>query len=157
MSKRVLVSCGLALLLTGCVGVPKKGDPEVGQDGMSAVLKRINDGTAQAVQAQQELALTAESKVERTQVNRQRLFTDVISMDFYGDVEDVLAQIARNYDYEFATYGRRPAEGALVNVFVTRKPAIEVLKNVGYQTKWFDVKLTKTAIELHYVSSPRAK
>lgn len=153
MSTRRYSVC-LAMLLAGCSGLQKE-DPNAQETEVGSILRKIDGQMTSAVTAQQELAMTAEAKIEREQINRRRLFTDVISWDFYGDVHDIVAEIARRYDYDFAVYGRRPPEGVMVNVFVTKKPAIEILKHVGFQTKWLDLKVTKTAIEIHYLQSPK--
>lgn len=137
-----------AVLLSGCASVPKQSSEE---EATADVLRQISDATTLAVNAQRELALTADSKVTREALRRKRMLTDVVSYDFYGDVEDILRQIAQRYDYGFEIYGSRPPERVNVNVFVTKRPVIEVLKHIGYQSnQWLDVKVTKERIELHY-------
>lgn len=144
----------LTVFLTGCATTTKEGAqvaPSEEQQ-VASVLQRINDATVLAVNAQRELAMTADAKVAKEAALRQRLLSDLVSYDFYGDVEDILRDIAMKYAYDFEVYGKRPPERVNVNVFVSKKPVIEVLKQIGYQSGWMDVKLTKSAIELHYKS-----
>lgn len=144
----------LAVFLAGCATTNKEtaqAAPSEEQQ-VASVLQRINDATALAANAQRELAMTADAKVAKEAAMRQRLLTDAVSYDFYGDVEDILRDIAMKYAYDFEVYGKRPPERVNVNVFVSKKPVIEVLKQIGYQTGWMDVKLTKSAIEIHYKS-----
>lgn len=136
-------------VLAGCATPPPP--PTTEEQQIAEVLNRMNDATALAVNAQRELALTADAKIARESLLRQRLLTDVVSYDFYGDVETIVREIATKYSYEFATYGKRPAGGVMVNVFVNKRPALDVLKHIGYQsTAWLDIKLKKDVIELHY-------
>jgi len=155
MSSTRRYSACLAMLLAGCANMQSQQERPSEQKEVSAVLQKIDANMALAVDAQRELAMTADAKGDREQLNRKRIFDDVVSKDFYGDVEDLLREMAAQYDYGFNVYGPRPQEGVLINVFVTKKPAIEILKHIGYQTKWLDVKLTKTSIELHYMPQPR--
>lgn len=142
-----------ALSVMGCSATKQvssqASDSETGQ--MNMVLAKISESTSLAVNAQRELALTADAKVAREALMRQRLLTDVVDYDFFGDVEDILREIATKYAYDFEIYGKRPPERMNVNVFVKKRPVVEVLKQIGYQaTSTMDIKVTKTAIELHY-------
>lgn len=151
--KRVFV-CVVSLLIAGCASQGPTREQVSDEQQMSSVLRRIDEATDAAVKAQRELALTADAKTAEDALRRQRLMTDVVSYDFYGDVEDILKDIAVKYAYAFEVYGKRPPERVNVNVYVTKKPVIEVLKQIGYQSAWLDVKLTKAAIELHYKDRP---
>lgn len=155
MKGRYVVPAVLALLLAGCATTGQQSSasaPTASEEQQTnAVLAKIGDATALAVNAQRELAMTADAKVARESLLRQRLLTDAVDYDFYGDVEDILREIALKYAYDFSVYGSRPPERVNVNVFVKKKPVVDVLKQIGYQsTAVLDVKLTKAAIELHY-------
>ena len=147
--KCLRAGCALAistLLVTGCgTFSTASSDADVAGD----VLQQINDSTTLAVNAQRELALTASSKLTSQALQRRRLLTDKISLDFYGDVEDVLRDIALRYGFEFEAYGRRPPERVIINVLVKNRPVVEVLRNIGYQSG-LDVRVSKARIELHY-------
>lgn len=148
----VLTLCAvLTGALVGCATTQPQPQVTTEEQQVGSVLAKISESTVLAVNAQRELSMTADAKVARESLLRQRLLTDVVDYDFYGDVEDILRDISMRYAYDFSIYGKRPPERMNVNVFVKKKPVIEVLKQIGYQsTNILDVKLTKTAIELHY-------
>lgn len=158
MKLNPIVLAWLAALVAGCMTTQpavrqeaQAAAPLTEEQQTAAVLARIGDATTLAVNAQRDLAMTADAKVARESMLRQRLLTDSADYDFYGDVEDILREIATKYAYDFNVYGRRPPERHNVNVFVKNRPVIEILKQIGYQsTHILDVKLTKAAIELHY-------
>jgi len=148
--KHVRALCAYTLLvvsLTGCGSMSHSTSSDA--DATRDVLQQINDSTTLAVNAQRELALTADSKLTSQALQRRRLLTDVISLDFYGDVEDILRDIALRYGFGFDVYGERPPERVPINVFVTKRPVLEVLRTIGYQYG-LDVKVSKDRIELHY-------
>lgn len=147
----VCVVVAIATLLGGCAAQQPQQQATSEEQQIGAALARIGDATALAANAQRELAMTADAKVARESLLRQRMLSDVADYDFYGDVEDILREIAMKYAYDFSIYGKRPPERTNVNVFVKKKPVLEVLKQIGYQkTGILDVRLTKSAIELHY-------
>ena len=146
----LVVSATLAVI-SGCVSHPKASEDAQ----VSEVLSQINASTAVAVNAQREMALTEGASAVHEAAQRQRLLSDKVSYDFYGDVEDLLRQLALRYHYQFDVYGKRPPERVNVNIYMVKKPAVELLKQIGYQsTAWLDVKLTSTEIELHYKPVP---
>ncbi|WP_454727675.1 MULTISPECIES: DotD/TraH family lipoprotein [Cupriavidus] len=114
------------------------------------VLGKLDGYASAAVNAQRELAMAADAKNQNALVRRQRLLTDVVSYDFYGDVETVLKDITNKYDYKLEVYGKRPPGGVVTSVYVKNKSVLDVLKNIGYATPFFDIKLNPDAIELHY-------
>lgn len=145
---------GLVLLAgAGCTTAPVQQSETSEEQQIRLALQKIGDATLLAANAQQELALTADAKVQRDMALRRRLLTDATSYDFYGDVEDIVREIAVKYGYDFNVYGKRPPERVNVNVFVTKKPVVEVLKQIGYaSTNALDVHLKRDAIEIHYKS-----
>lgn len=146
-----LILSAAASVLAGCTSTPLNHEPPAEDQQVSVILQKINDATAMAINAQQELALTADAKSQHDMALRRRLLTDVVSYDFFGDVELILKEISTKYGYDFASYGKRPPEGVNVNVFVVKKPVIEVLKQIGNtKTSVLDINLKREAIELHY-------
>jgi hypothetical protein len=154
-SKMQMMKSAIGVLLvslgsTGCNQLPQKDEAKQAQFN---VLKQISDATAVAVDAQRDLAMAAEGKQERTERTRKSILTDQVSYDFYGNVEDIVREIANRYQYRFEVYGKVPPEKVMTNVFVTRKPAIEVLKQIGYtSTVWLDIAVKKDVIEIRYKS-----
>ena len=153
----VFLSAGLAgcqALGPGFAGLSFSPPPPA-EDPQQAVLRKISEASALAVNAQRELALVADARAQGEFKARKRLLSDLVSYDYYGDVEQLLRDIAGKYEYEFQVFGRRPPEGVLVNVFVRDRPVLEVLKHIGMQTRRVDIKVTKRLIELHYPEAHR--
>lgn len=140
-----LVVMGLG---AGCAPVPTS--VETDEQQTAAVLDKLSGYVEVAVNAQRELAMTADAKAQNAMARRQRLLTDVVSYDFYGDIETILNDIANKYDYKLDVFGKRPAGNVVVNVYVQKKPVLDVLKYIGYSTPFFDIKLGQGVIELHY-------
>lgn len=141
------------LVLFACAPPVVKEAPE--DERINEVLRKVRDNTGVAVNAQRELAMAAHAKADREVMMRKRLLTDLVSYDFYGSVEEILAAIAQKYEYQFLIYGKRPPEGINVNVFVTRKTVLDCLKLIGNQSgDMFDVELTEAAIILKYRQVP---
>lgn len=116
----------------------------------AAVYDKLVAMAGVAVNAQRELAMTADAKRQTEMSRRQRLLTDVVSYDSYADVETILRDISTKYGYKLEVFGKRPAGGVPVNVYVQNRPVLDVLKFIGYSTPFFDIKLNPDAIELHY-------
>lgn len=156
MKKRSLVGLlGVitgAAILTGCQTVADK--PAVAasqQEQMQAVLAQINDSTVLAVNAQRELALTSDAKTQQTIAARKRILTDRVSYDYFGDVDTFVRDVATKYGYDFLTFGKRPPEGVITNVFVKNRPVVDVLRQVGETLNaTLDLRVTKEAFEIHY-------
>lgn len=149
----VLLVGAMSTMLAGCNSVPLDREPVSEDQQIGAVLLKVRDSMALAANAQQELALTSDAKLQAETALRRRLLTDVVNYDYYGDVEGILKEIALKYGYEFEKYGKRPPEGLMVNVFVSKKPVIEVLRQIGYTSNSaLDIELKRTVIELHYKS-----
>lgn len=160
--KIVLVSTTLAAVLAGCATHPAQQAQTADDQQLGDVMSKISEATTLAVDAQRELAMTADAKVAHDAILRKRLLSDVVNFDFYGDIEDIVREIAMKYAYTFSVYGKRPPERVNVNVYVKKMPVIEVLKQIAYQSPLVDIKLTDTAIEIHYkeaagISAPVAR
>lgn len=153
MNKRVS-ECFMAVAvawLAGCATPSPEPAQLTERQQELSVMQKIDDSTKVAVNAQRELALTADAKVQHDVALRRRMLTDVVDYDFYGDVEDILRQISMRYAYAFRVYGKRPPEGVNANVFVRKQPVVEVLKQIGYSlTDYLDIRVVHDAIELHY-------
>lgn len=155
MSRRTwMVPAGVIVvgILSGCATAPaKQASVPSQQEQMQAVLAQISESTVMAVNAQRELALTSDAKAQQTIAARQRILTDRVSYDFYGDVETFMRDVAVKYGYSFVTFGKRPPEGVNTNVFVKNKPVVDVLRQVGVTLNpVLDVVVTKDTFELHY-------
>ncbi|TKC90127.1 hypothetical protein FAZ69_08225 [Trinickia terrae] len=112
---------------------------------------QISDSLSLAVNAQRELAMTRDADVQQRAVSRTRLLTDRVSYDFYGDVEQIVGDIASKYGYELKVYGQRPPEHVNVNVYVNKMPVLEVLRYVGQTAgDWLDLRVSAGVIELTY-------
>lgn len=139
----------VALQLVGCAHTAPEQTTEEQQ--VSGVLDKLSTYASAAVNAQRELAMTADAKVQNAAVRRQRMLSDMVSYDFYGDVETIVSDIANKYGYKFEVYGKRPAEHVVTNVYVQNKPVIDILKYIGYtSTKFLDISVKPDVIELHY-------
>ncbi|HEP6430545.1 TPA: DotD/TraH family lipoprotein [Burkholderia cenocepacia] len=138
--------------LSGCAVQPPA--PTTEEQRRLDVLTRLDQATALAVNAQRELAMTADASVQRQATERTRLLTDKVSYDFYGDVEELLADIASKYGYAFKVFGKRPPDRVNVNVYVKKMPVLEVLRYVGNTaSSWLDVAVKPGVIELTYKPS----
>lgn len=147
----MVVGLASAGALVGCNTVPLEPVAGAEEQQKILVLDKIRVATVMAVNAQQELALTSDSKMQNDVAARRRLLTDVASYDFYGDVESILKEIATKYGYAFEKYGKRPPEGVNVNVFLSKKPVLDVLRHIGYTSNSvLDIELKRDVIELHY-------
>lgn len=151
MKKGIHRTVGGLLVTLFAVSACTNTGPVTDEQKVERVLEKLNESSEQAVAAQRELALTADAKNIRELSLRKRLLTDTINFDFYGDVEDILKEVAIKYGYGFEIYGKRPPQRVNVNVFVKRKPVIEVLKQIGYaETERLDIVVKRDVIELHY-------
>ena len=140
-----------AVVLSGCAAPVAKVTSE--DQRRETVLNALNDASKAAVNAQRELALTSDAAVQRQATARQRLLSDRVSYDFYGDVEEVVGDIARKYGYDLRVAGKRPPERVNVNVFVTKMPVTEVLRYIGTTANVFlDLSVKPGVIELTYKS-----
>lgn len=139
------------VLLMGCQALPVAVPPTSAEQQIQLAMDKITESTSMAVNAQRELAMTADAKSQRDISLRKRLLTDIVSYDFYGDVENIVREIATKYGYQFSTYGKRPPEGVITNVFVTKRSVVDVLKQIGVTLNaTLDLNVTRDAIELHY-------
>lgn len=138
-------------LISGCVSkVPLSKDVS-DETQIAQILQTISDSSKVAVNAQRDLALTVDSKVQREMTMRQRLISDRVTYDFYGDVEMIVGEIASKYGYDFLVFGKRPPEGVPINVFIKDRPVLDVLKNIGVTADyWLSVVVKAGVIEIHY-------
>jgi len=142
----VAAACAVVLTFTGCATPAPPAAPQRG------VLDQINDRVGEAAAAQQELASVVAANTNAPKRDPKDVFTDEVTIDYVGDIEVVLARIAKQYGYEFEVLGKRPPEGVMVNLFMKKpRPMVEVLRALGYQfPTTVDVNLDKTSIQLVY-------
>lgn len=153
--RKALVLLVLANAIAGCSNTSPPSsseDPEI-----KSILGKLDEKAAGAVNAQRELALAADAKVRRESNNRSKFLTDRITYDFYGDVEQILSDLANTYSYAFKIRGTRPPEGVLINVVAKNRPAMDVLKQIGYASPVIDIRLTDGEIVLYYKDEIRTR
>lgn len=145
---RFRLSCCIAallpLVLAACATVQQPAAP--------TALDLINDRMGRAVAAQQELASIASASAQQPRRDRADAFTDKVTLDYVGDIEGLLARIAKQYSFDFEVVGKRPPEGLMVNLYVNEpKTVVDVLRAVALQfPSGVDVNIKKTSIELVY-------
>jgi hypothetical protein len=151
----MLLAAALTGFMAGCAPTQQIATPDAQR--RTAIEGQIADSLSLAVNAQRELALTRDSSIQAHVQERTRLLSDRVSYDFYGDVEQIVRDIATKYGYDFKVYGQRPPEHVNVNIFVKKMPVTEVLKYVGTTANyWLDIHVSSTAIELIYKTKPGA-
>lgn len=141
--------------VAGCaVNNQVKTTPE--EQRRTEIEAQISDSLSLAVNAQRQLAMTRDADVQQRAVARQRLLTDRVSYDFYGDVEQILGDIASKYGYQLKVFGQRPPEHVNVNIFVKGMPVVEVLRYIGQTAgDWLDVRVSAGVIALTYKTPSR--
>lgn len=149
-----LVAAGL---MTGCASWfnsnPEPTDMATAErNALQSTLAKIDDATVGAVNAQRELVLSADARVRRESNFRKRFLTDRVNYDFYGDVEQILVDIANTYNYTFKKVGPRPVGGVLVNVYAKNMSGVDLLSSVAHADtgQRIDVRLTDSEIVLYY-------
>lgn len=146
-----LCAAGLLFVVAGCTTTAQQEQAKYqNEKDIKDVLVSLDRGTELAVNAQRELALTADAKVRRESDYRKRIVTDKISMDFYGDVEQVVGRLANTYNFDFQVMGKKPVDGVVVNVFAKQRPALDVLKQIAYSSPMVDIRVTDSQIILYY-------
>ncbi len=143
----VAAASAVVLTLAGCA--TQKPPPAAPQ---RTVLDEINERVAEAAAAQQELASVVSANTNAPKREPKDVFADEVTIDYVGDIEVILARIAKQYGYEFEVLGKRPPEGVMVNLFMKKpRPVVDVLRALGYQfPTTVDVNLDKTSIQLVY-------
>jgi len=149
--KAVIAALG-AIALAGCAA--PQLPPTTEEARRIEIDAEISDSLSLATNAQRELAMTMDAGVQRQATTRQRLMTDRVSYDFYGDVEKIVGDIASKYGFELRISGKRPPDHVNVNVFVQKMPVLDVLRFVGTTAGyWLDIRITPGVIELNYKST----
>ena len=159
LQKKLIASAiALAVLVvSGCASnAPVEGKQltldEQAKIEASNALAQISQSTVSAINAQSELALSADAKLRRESNYRKRFLTQKVDYDFYGDVEQILQDVSNNYNYTFKKVGNRPVGGVLVNVFSKNISGVDLLKSVAHSDpgQRIDVRLTDAEIILYY-------
>lgn len=149
----IAVVCASSLF-AGCA-TPEKALPELSsleKSEMKLTLDLLNESTVMAVNAQRELALSADARVRRESNFRKRFLTDKVDYNFYGDASQILSDVANTYDYSFKEYGNKPIGGVLVNVLVKNMSGVDLIKAIAYADpgQRIDVRLTDSEIIIYY-------
>lgn len=155
LSMSGLVVC--LLMLGGCASTKTADVQPLSLDEQAKIeasnaLAQISQSTVAATNAQSELALSADAKVRRESNYRKRFLTQKVDYDFYGDVEQILGDVANNYNYTFKTVGQRPVGGVLVNVFRKNITGVDLLQSIAHADpgQRIDVRLTDAEIIVYY-------
>ncbi len=149
LGRRAALCAVLAQLVAGCAQQPISVDSEEQQ--VANVLDKLSGYASTAVNAQRELAMTADAKVQNAAARRNRLLSDLVSYDFYGNVELIVRDIADKYGYKLEVYGKPPPGNVITSVYVQKRAVLDVLKYIGYtSTQFIDINVKPDTIELHY-------
>ena len=127
-----------ALGLTGCeTGYPiKVRDPQVvaQPDKVSMLLAQSADKAANALET---LAAVEQKRTPEAQVpaitGAPPELARAITISWVGPVDQIVKTLADKASYRFVTLGSVPATPVVVDVNVTNKPIVEVLRSVGFQ------------------------
>jgi hypothetical protein len=146
-SLRIAASTVPLLFLLGACATPKPPS--------TPSLDLINEHVRAAAAAQQELASVVAAEAAKPVRARESIVTDMVTIDFVGNIETVLSHIATQYGFEFEVLGKRPPEGLMVNIYVKQpKPVVDILRAISLEyPAMVDVNVTKTKIELVYKRS----
>lgn len=154
MNKSSLIAATvLAVFVSGCAtnqGDKNKAASFEAERTSQQILADLDRSADSAINAQRELALAQDAKVRRQSDLRKKFLTDKSSLNFTGDVEQVLKMMAEQYEYDFIRLGQRPADGVVVSVYANNRPTVDLLKFIAYNSPLIDVRLTDSQIILYY-------
>lgn len=132
----------LALALAGCATKPTS---EVTPDSEAYARQIILEKVDAAVQAQRDLAATTAEGQQQILRRQAALDADEVDIDYLGKPQPLLEAVAYRYGYKYVETGKR-GDLKTVNIRVTKRPVVEVLRDVGYQIdSGADVVLDKDA------------
>lgn len=128
----------VALSLTGCeTGYPiKVRDPQVvaQPDKVSMLLAQSADKAANALET---LAAVEQKRTPEAQVpaitGAPPELARAVTINWVGPVDQIVKLLADKASYRFVSLGSAPATPVVVDVNVTNKPIVEVLRSVGFQ------------------------
>jgi defect-in-organelle-trafficking protein DotD len=128
----------MAFSLTACeTGYPiRVKDPQlVAQpDKVSMMLAQAADKASNALEA---LAAVEQKRTPAGQtpaiVGAPAELNRAVTINWVGPVDQITKTLADKATYRFVSLGSAPATPVVVNVDVTNKPIIEVLRSIGFQ------------------------
>lgn len=134
----ILALCAVSLGLAGCeTGYPiHVKDPQlVAQpDKTSMMLAQAADRASTALEtlAAVEQKRTPEARIDAI-TNAPAELRRAVTVSWIGPVDQITKMLSERASYRFAVLGAAPATPVVVNINVTNKPIIEVLRSVGLQ------------------------
>lgn len=128
----------MTLGMTACeTGYPiKVHDPQVvaQPDKVSMMLAQSADKAANALEA---LASVEQKRTPAGQVpaiaGAPAELNRAVTINWVGPVDQIVKLLSDKASYRFVTLGSAPATPVVVNVDVTNKPVVEVLRSIGLQ------------------------
>lgn len=127
--KKIFTVVAGAVILMGCSSSPKR---DVESDTTSYIMHMVNEKAQVAVNAQRELVAVQYADKELILKRQLLLETDELEVDFIGRPQRLLEALALRYEYKFIETGK-PVELKPVNVRTSKRPVLEILRDVGYQ------------------------
>ena len=131
-----LIICA-AFVLSGCAERPIfVKDPQVvaEPDRVSAMLA---EAAGKASRALENLSAVEQKRTPNATIkpmqNVPPHLARTVTVNWIGPADEIVKMLANRASYRFQTLGAKPATPVVVNVDVTNKPVIEVLRSVGLQ------------------------
>ena len=160
ISSRAFLSGLMALsvlALSGCEAGPQfVKDPQVvaPPDKVSGMLAQAADKASNALEnlAAVEQKRTPNATIRPMQ-NVPPQLARAVTINWVGPADQITSMLAYKASYRFQALGTKPATPIVVNIDVTNKPIIEVLRSVGLQLGAranVRVDSTRQAVELQY-------
>lgn len=148
---------GLCISISACTPQAySMKDPQLvaAPDRVSALLAESADKASNALQTlaaiEQSRAPAANvSRLENAPVELRR----AVTVSWVGPVDQITKTLADRASYTFEVLGDKPPVPVVVNVDVTNKPIIDVLRDIGLQLGSranVRVDSTRRVVELHY-------
>lgn len=172
MKNTVFVPCLLiiAMLSSGCAGSGPEGSylgfahdrVQTAPSTPDAVNMRIAEASERAAKALEAMSLVEQARtpVDMTPPplrDAPEELKQLVTITWVGPIETVSALMADVAGYEFDVIGERPQNPVIVNVEVTQRPVMEVLRSLGLQagrTADLSVNADKRVIEVRYAPVP---
>ncbi len=148
---------GLCIIISACTPQAySMKDPQLvaAPDRVSALLAESADKASNALQTlaaiEQSRAPAANvSRLENAPVELRR----AVTVSWVGPVDQITKTLSDRASYTFEVLGDKPPVPVVVNVDVTNKPIIDVLRDIGLQLGSranVRVDSTRRVVELHY-------
>lgn len=153
MSKNFIIIMGSALLLSGCVS-SKPVAPQPSMEGPNVVLAEAAVSVSRSLN---ELAAIEKSATPGQKIlcnPSPRDMPGLVSVDWSGPIEPLLARIASISGYRLHVFGPRPAVPAIITMTAKNLPVVTVLRDIDYQVDkkaYIQVYPRKRIVELKYM------